>query len=468
LRSTKLGSEGSSPEAGAIERAVWPASRGSPTLTRTRASKLLRGAAATLLGLCIALVLAEAVTRLVLRAQDRAHSAWRARDELRGALEWAGAAGVTAHGIDPNLPPPMHHFDHVLSPFLGVEVEGALTEYSVRGEYFERPISEQNFDLLILGGSVSGLLGQDAGPKLRELLQASPALAGREVVIHSQGRGGFKAPQTSILASLLFELGYEPDLVLLVDGFNEMAIGNSNRVEGAHPLYPSVGHWAHLAGGPILDASRIEALTEMLSAKRRSRFLLVLALDAQLYQSAFATLVVDRLLASSSGRYSRAAAKSTELATGGNELRLELRGPLLPQSLEAGLQAIERIWLESSVNLGAMCKARGIPYLHVLQPTLWDPGAKPMTPAEIEAGTARPDWREGIEHGYPRLRAAGAELRRRGVAFYDASQLFASTTESIYTDCCHYVPAGSERLAEFCVERALPLIAAREAQATAR
>jgi hypothetical protein len=435
-------------------------------LTRTRASQLVRRAAAVFLGACVAFALAETLARLVLRSQGRPHSAWRAREQLQGTLEWAGNAGASAHGLDPALPPPMHHTDHILSPYLGVEVEGALTVYSQRAEYFKRLVADENFDLLILGGSVSGMLGVDAGPKLRQLLEADPLLAGREVVIHSQGRGGFKAPQTSILASLLFNLGYEPDLVLLVDGFNEMAIGNSNRSEGAHPLYPSVGHWAHLAGGASLDRVSIEHLAEMLSAKRRSRRLLKLALGARLYYSACASLVIDRLLESSAGRYARASTSYTERSTGKGELRLELRGPLLPPDLAAGLEAIERIWLESSVSLHAMCAARGVPYLHVLQPTLWDPGAKPMTPAEIQAGSARPDWREGIEHGYPRLRAAGAELRRRGVPFLDASQLFATTSESIYTDCCHYVPAGSERLAEVCVERALELIAEREAQAT--
>jgi hypothetical protein len=95
-----------------------------------------------------------------------------------------------------------------------------------------------------------------------------------------------------------------------------------------------------------------------------------------------------------------------------------------------------------------MCAARGITYLHVLQPALPDPDTKPLTPKEIEGGTADPAWIEGVHLLYPRFRGAGARLRERGIAFLDATGVFRDHPEDVYVDVCHFEEHGNEILAD--------------------
>jgi lysophospholipase L1-like esterase len=97
--------------------------------------------------------------------------------------------------------------------------------------------------------------------------------------------------------------------------------------------------------------------------------------------------------------------------------------------------------------LDSICRGRSIPFLHVLQPTLHDPGSKVATAEEIEKGTLHPRWHEGVVLGYPMLRQAGAELAREGVPFLDLSMLFSDRTDTIYFDGCHFGQKGNELLA---------------------
>lgn len=116
-----------------------------------------------------------------------------------------------------------------------------------------------------------------------------------------------------------------------------------------------------------------------------------------------------------------------------------------------------RVWSQSAIHLDAICRAHGIPLLHVLQPTLHDEGAKPMSEQEKVACRISVPWEEGVDEGYPRLRAEGERLRERGVHFVDGSPLFREWTETLYRDACHLITPGSVALAEFLAQSAVAL-----------
>jgi hypothetical protein len=112
------------------------------------------------------------------------------------------------------------------------------------------------------------------------------------------------------------------------------------------------------------------------------------------------------------------------------------------------IEACVRVWKESSRSLSDICGERGIVYINALQPTLHDPGSKPLTPSEIQHGSMPESWIQGAALGYPLLRARGEELRRAGVDFIDASRLFENHPEELYYDACHFVNAGHALLAQ--------------------
>ena len=99
-------------------------------------------------------------------------------------------------------------------------------------------------------------------------------------------------------------------------------------------------------------------------------------------------------------------------------------------------------------QLHALCTDRGIFYLHVLQPTLLDPGSKPLTERERTFLDVEEALVQGVRLGYPRLRAAAARLREHGIAFADASGVFRETPGEIYDDACHFQRPGTELLGE--------------------
>lgn len=427
--------------------------------------RAVRRALAVAAGLVLALMAVELGARVVLRARDRVHSAWRTRDGQLGALQWIDQRRLAELREDDQTPPDFDEGpEEVPSPYLGVEYLAWLHSYPDDAAHFASARGQEDFDVLVLGGSLAAHMAADGAPTIKKVLGHDPRLEGRRIRVHNQGRGGYKAPQSSILASLLFEMGYRPDLVILLDGFNEVALGNANRVQGAHPIYPSLGHWKHLLSGPAESDDTLDLLIGMRQAKDRMGGALETSVRWGLYNSAAATLLVDSIVDRSRARYAVLAEQYSE-TEGGTALDLSFRGPPVPADLDSGLDAIVDIWVESSISLDGMCRVRGIPFIHVLQPTFHDEGSKPPTQEELERADIDPAWLEGVVHGYPRLRAAGERLRAAGVPFFDASRLFEDVQETLYYDSCHVVAAGSRILGRYCARRALETMDA-EAPAT--
>lgn len=84
-----------------------------------------------------------------------------------------------------------------------------------------------------------------------------------------------------------------------------------------------------------------------------------------------------------------------------------------------------KVWEDSSRAPHGLLAARGVDYRHVLQLTLHDPGAKPISEQEQRTGKAIEARIQGVQEGYPRMRAAGKRLQRDGIAFFHAPRVFA-------------------------------------------
>jgi hypothetical protein len=125
----------------------------------------------------------------------------------------------------------------------------------------------------------------------------------------------------------------------------------------------------------------------------------------------------------------------------------QMEGPPFDRAEPAVFEACAKLWIESSLSLQALCSSRGIVYLHVLQPTLHDPGSKPLSAEELALAPGPPEWRPGVLTGYPMLRSRSKTLAQRGVWFLDESQAFAHTPETLYFDACHFHPPGNRILA---------------------
>jgi hypothetical protein len=240
-------------------------------------------------------------------------------------------------------------------------------------------------------------------------------------------------------------LGERFDVVVLVDGFNEVVAVPHQFRESIFPLYP--GGWPSmitaLEGEPAL-----EARGEAIYLARRRRDLAARFSHPPLGWSATAALAwkgLDLWLREPSST-------PPEIANGLEPVRRSYaaRGPRRRfDNQEAAMAAAVGTWSLSSRLMARTCAANGILYLHFLQPNQYDPDSKPMGRAERDlAFFPGSRYRWAVSHGYGLLSRAGEELRREGIHFTDLRALFSNTPEPRYVDiCCHLNTEGNNEMA---------------------
>jgi hypothetical protein len=301
----------------------------------------------------------------------------------------------------------------------------------------------------VLGGSLADLFANNAREALqRELVAADPSLAGRRLELVSLATGGFKQPQQLFHLEYALLSGFQFDAVVNIDGFNDLVLAVENRRRGIQPLYPSgfhVGLMSRAAGGG-LDPDSAAQLDEVWRHYRQELAVLEASEHPVLDHSALVGL-----LAAAWSRHSRARIDSLQYALtqrAQQGLDQAHRGPP-PAPTADELAAAAATWRESSELLRAVLEARGIPYVHLLQPNQYVPDSKPMSDAErqLAVDPANP-WGQIARAGYQHLIREGAALRAGGEAFHDETMLFGDVTEPVYVDnCCHLGPRGNELLA---------------------
>jgi hypothetical protein len=277
----------------------------------------------------------------------------------------------------------------------------------------------------------------------------------------------YKQPQQLNRLTWLLSLGYVPELVLNIDGFNEVALGYENARSGTHPSYPSYPSWGFAAQDfGRASVSDLASLGRLALLRDQSLREIRRALDHGLYRSSLLSAWVGGNLTRLSEQRHRLTESLRKARTGsaGQRLRRQLRGPDPPADPEQIIALCIAAWEQGSLSLDAVCRSRGIAYVHLLHPTLHDQGSKPWSAAERALRAPSADWIEGVRLGYPLLRERGAALARRGEAFVDGSRAFATMPETLYNDACHFNERGNivlhELIAPVLLERVSATLAA--------
>lgn len=307
--------------------------------------------------------------------------------------------------------------------------------------------SAESFDVWIVGGSVAAGFFRDASEALSLLLAADPRSGGRPVVVHGLARAAYKQPQQLNIVSFTLGLGGRPDAVINLDGFNELALGTQNAEYGVHPLYPASFIWQPLMVTDIADREVLDELLGMRREQLHSEELARLAASWPFEHSATLAWLARGQMARIRSSYEASRERFLALQASRDSAEI-VSGPPCGAGFDAALELSIQNWAESSRSLHSVCAARGIAYLHVLQPTFHDAGSKIATETELELAAVVPEtWIRAIQAGYGRLRAEGERLRAEGLPFLDASMTFAAVSEQLYSDGIHFRALGSELLA---------------------
>lgn len=376
----------------------------------------------------IGLILAEGGHRTILAVRGEAYSISDTRDEFKRIAypnrEFIPGqrAGTTFEGAQ-------------LHPYSGSEKEhdtgGVLA-------HFRKGTPRHEFTVLVVGGSVAAGWANRSPRLFKQALKADPRFANKSIKVLNYAHHSYKQPQQLTRIAYLLSMGYRPDAVINLDGFNETALAMAGTRVGIHPLYPSMPVWGVIVKNVTsMDGQDLAILGQLWEMRTDAREEIEFVLDNNLHGSS----IIGSLALNRARAYTRENVTLQQTFGIKNEgqkrLPRQVRGPDFNRKQGAILKQCARNWYESSVSLDAMCKARGIAYLHVLQPSLYDKGSKTKSPEEETLPEPPFGWRSGPEHGYPLLRKAGSQLLELGVAFHDASQVFVDVKEKVYHDACH-------------------------------
>lgn len=320
-------------------------------------------------------------------------------------------------------------------------------------------LSEHEFVVGIFGGSMAKDLAAIGGERLGAEIAVRRGLEPSSVRVLNFASGGYKQPQQVAVLSQMALLGVPFDLVVNLDGYNEVVAGARDARHGRHPLRPSEAQF-----GPILELSgqqpsesSLVAAAEVLSARRSARVLQARASGAWWRRSALAEALVGGYgLRLEADALEREAALQAEPA----RLGAPLPGPSLAGPCQPCWELVAALWQRGSRQLAALAASAGAEYTHVLQPNAYVPDTKPLSDREramlYDRGAILPS---AVRDGYPILQARGAVLAAEGIAFHDATRVFSERPEDLYRDpCCHVNLRGNELLAEWIAARLQPAL----------
>jgi hypothetical protein len=349
----------------------------------------------------------------------------------------------------------------VVHPYYGFVTNPEPIGWSVNEFGFfgsENQIQRADPDKLVVavvGGSVATQFAHDdyTAETLRSELRKIPAFHNKQVVILNLGNGSYKQPQALFVVSDIISRGGHIDVLIALDGFNEIALpeAHGNVGNGISPFFPQ--SWRQLADGRpsrsqlnFLAKSQISADVRLRLASIFSKPILRYLITANLVWR-----MADVQLARLEMLY-RAEAQEQPPVNPGSRLSNDKRaflGPIAEYGTRRDLYLdIAGNWARSSILLNSIISDQGGIYVHFLQPNQYVPGSKPLTENEKRnAISADSSYKRPVETAYPYLRAVGQNLSAAGVWFEDLTNVFAQTEQDLYVDnCCHLNKTGYDIL----------------------
>jgi hypothetical protein len=419
-----------------------------------------RALAIVLVNLAVFLVLAE-LLGLLLYYEDTGRLFYLYRKPYEIVRE-TGEHRLTADGLHPYFGPthaPGTPFDIPESlrdsPTAPARLQTNNFGFVAPFDYPFVKTRDDQFVLAITGGSVGAWFCQVGARRLIDDLKTHAFFRGRDIVPMCLAHEGYKQPQQLLLIAYFLSVGQTFDLVVNIDGFNEVALGSLNEQRGIDSSMPSVMHLEpliNLVDRATLTPDKLASLAAIETYKAR-----VNRLAERLKTNRLASVhfVLDRLYRSARTSYQTESGRFSNLASNPSATSLILATPpIKTHDKTTVFDAVASAWANASLSMHALLAGRGMAYVHVLQPNQYYTARRF---GSDEAGVALSDaspFKAGAKQGYPALLAAAESARlRQTIAFLDGTHIFDREPAAVYIDdCCHYTLRGNHLLADFIAE----------------
>ncbi|PSB44331.1 hypothetical protein C7B67_22770 [filamentous cyanobacterium Phorm 6] len=355
-----------------------------------------------------------------------------------------------------------------LHPFFGyVLKQGAFTNEKLKLKVnkhgffslYEYPFIKTNkkqFIVAVFGGSVANNFAVDEyiNQRLSKKLNSYPEFANKEIVVLNFGNGGYKQPQQLLILNYFLALGQELDLVLNIDGFNEVALSNLNNKAQIELGMPSVQHIQPLTNlASNVSPEVMSAIVQINDNKKQ----LKAGIDKlQTCQLALCHAVTSLRVKQLVNNYQQAIVKyeaqvkqSNSDAANSGIVYIPKSDSVLPDA--AAYDKMASLWYESSIGMNQILSSRKIKYFHFIQPNQYYPTKRVFTAKEKEIAISKDSpYIEGVKQGYPVLLSKVDDLQKARVNVFSGVNILDNTKETVYKDaCCHYNSVGEELLANY-------------------
>ncbi|MEG4445912.1 hypothetical protein QUB47_29290 [Microcoleus sp. AT9_B5] len=325
---------------------------------------------------------------------------------------------------------------------------------------YEYPFIKTNknqFIIGVFGGSVANNFAVDeyVTRRLSDKLKTYPEYANKEIIVLNFGNGGYKQPQQLLILNYFLALGQELDLVINIDGFNEVALSNLNNKAQVEIGMPSVQHIQPLTGLANNNLSP-EAMSSILEINETKKQLKAGIDKLQTCQLALCHAVTSLQVKQLVNNYQQAVVKYDSQVKQSNSdtansgiVYIPKADFVLPDA--AAFDKMASVWYESSIGMNQILSSRKIKYFHFIQPNQYYPTKRAFTAKENEiAIDNKSPYIEGVKKGYPVLLSKVDDLQKAGVNVFSAVNILDNTKETVYKDaCCHYNSVGDEVLANY-------------------
>jgi hypothetical protein len=339
----------------------------------------------------------------------------------------------------------------VLHPFFGYTYNpkdqginnfGFYTKYNISLE--ESGYSIKNTvrsDLLVIGifgGSFAGDIGSESDYIEDKLKVVFPD---KKPVVMNFAVSGHALPQSALIYVYFKDL---VDVVVFIDGLNEVWNYVENNKAGVPPEYAKAAHYIYKISREELTPGQFERTSQILSLKRKMDTITALSLLPVIRQSLLVHHVWKALEASWS---QKVAETSLEIVKS-----YEGRPKFFDLDDDAILSHAAHQWSHYHRLVHDLTSKEGVLSVHLLQPNPFVPGSKVLTWGEKARVDNSYPVKPYVVNGYPRLQAEIGKLRAGGVIVEDLTRIFNSTNDSLWKDSAHVNQKGSRMIADRVVQ----------------
>lgn len=324
--------------------------------------------------------------------------------------------------------------------------------------------NDRQYIIGIFGGSAALAIANTEAQYqiITNTLQQLPQFSDKEIIILNFSQGGYKQPQQLLVFNYFLSLGQSFDMVINIDGFNEVALSSLNYPENVHLSLPNGSLMKALVnlGNHQFSAKDLEMLIKIREynatlgkiQNRQNACGLALCYISQLLHYQILRLDYQNFLKQQQNQTS----ETLVLAPTSTPFSLFYLNPPDPDTTAENLYSkIAQTWVKSSLLMHQTLHSQNALYFHFLQPNQYYPTQRQFTPQEQkQAINPEQVYAQGVRQGYPELIRAIAQLQQNQVNIFNGTTVFDSESQPVYSDdCCHYNLLGNQIFSQYIANR---------------